>query len=64
MARKTTNSRAFALLGLTQEDFERWCEENKKSKSDRASKKEFFKLALRYDIIKRKDKEESGDAES
>ena len=53
MARPTNNERAFALLGLTQADYEAWCERHHKPKGKRSSKKEFFKLALEYKIIKK-----------
>lgn len=53
MARATTNDRAFELLGLEFSDYESWCERHKKPKGKRDSKKEFFKLALEYKIIKK-----------
>ena len=53
MPRATTNARAFEMLGMTQGDYEAWCDKHGKPKSERSSKKEFFRLALEYRIIKR-----------
>jgi hypothetical protein len=55
--RNSNNPAPFRLLGFEIEDFEKWCDMKGLDKRAKSSKKEFFRLALRYKIVKKKNGE-------
>lgn len=48
------NKQTFELYGISEKDYEIWCDQNKKNKTSQKAKTEFFKKIINDQLVKDK----------